>query len=148
MDRALVVTEASENAKHLTREAGEWADGVGADLVMLHVTTEEAYENDRQNLEQIAGGPGTYSASKARTGARQFAANVAHEVLDDLDVEFDPVGAIGEKRDRILDIAERRDCDYVFLTGRKRSPAGKAIFGDTTQSIILNFDGTVVVKTD
>jgi len=31
----------------------------------------------------------------------------------------------------------------VFLTGKKRSPTGKAVFGDRSQAIILNFDGPV-----
>jgi hypothetical protein len=35
----------------------------------------------------------------------------------------------------------------VFLAGRKRSPTGKALFGDQTQAVILDFDGAVTVIT-
>jgi len=35
----------------------------------------------------------------------------------------------------------------VFVRGRRRSPTGKAVFGDTAQAVILNFDGFVTVAT-
>lgn len=148
MDRALVVTEPSEHAKRLTREAGELAAGVGAELVVVHVTTDEEYESNLDQLRQVTGQSDAFGVGRARDGARQFAANVAHDVLADLDVEYDPVGVVGDKRDKILDLAQQRACDYIFLTGKDRSPTGKAIFGDTAQSVILNFDGTVVVHTE
>ena len=148
MDKALVVTEPSESAKELTREAGELAAGVGAELVVLHVTTDEEYEKNREQLQKVTGQSDAYGVSQARDGARQFADNVAHEVLGDLDVQYDPVGVVGDARDEILDLARQRNCDYIFLTGESRSPAGKALFGDTAQSVILNFEGTVVAHTE
>jgi nucleotide-binding universal stress UspA family protein len=45
----------------------------------------------------------------------------------------------------VLAEARHRGCDHVFVTGRKRSPAGKAIFGDVAQRIVLEFDGAVTV---
>ena len=48
MQRALVVVDASESAKALVREAGELAGGVGADLVLVHVTTREEYRERRR----------------------------------------------------------------------------------------------------
>lgn len=148
MEKALVVTEPSESAKNLTREAGELAAGVSAELVVLHVTSDEEYESNLEQFRKVTGQSDAYGVSQARDGARQFAANVAREVLDDLEVMYDSVGVIGEKHDVILNVAQRHDCDYIFLTGKERSPTGKALFGDTTQSVILNFNGTVVVYTE
>jgi nucleotide-binding universal stress UspA family protein len=46
----------------------------------------------------------------------------------------------------VLQVARRKDCDHVFLSGGKRSPAGKALFGDFAQSVLLGFDGYVTVR--
>ncbi|MUV56016.1 Universal stress protein family protein [Halogeometricum rufum] len=50
----------------------------------------------------------------------------------------------------ILDIASDLAVDHIVLGGRRRSPAGKAIFGSVTQRVILNADlpVTVVGMTD
>ncbi|MFC6724399.1 universal stress protein, partial [Halobium palmae] len=63
----------------------------------------------------------------------------------DLDVSYDVVAAVGDESDRIFEVAAERDCDHLFLSGRRRSPTGKALFGDRTQRALLNFDGPVTV---
>lgn len=148
MDRALAVVDAEESTKALVREAGELAAAVGAELVLLHVTTNEEYEDRRQTMEDIPDNRVRYSAKQALEGARQFADDIGHEVLDGVDVEYEAVGAVGDEQNQILKKAEEHDCDHLFIAGEKRSPAGKAIFGDLTQSVILNFDGPVTVVTE
>jgi nucleotide-binding universal stress UspA family protein len=147
MDRALAVVDASDVAKTLVREAGELAAGVGADLVLLHVTTEEDFEQRREDMEAIPDQSVSYSLGRAQEGARQFARDVANEVLDDVDVEYEVVGSVGARSDRILAIAAEEGCDHVFMAGRRRSPTGKAVFGDATQRVILDYDGAVTVIT-
>ncbi|WP_458207617.1 universal stress protein [Haladaptatus sp. NG-SE-30] len=148
MERALAVVEGSESAKDLVREAGELAAGVGAGLVLLHVTTNDEYEETRNSLERIPSIETSYTAGQALEGARHFAADIGREVLDEVDVEFEAVGRVGDERDKILDAAREHGCDHIFLAGRKRSPTGKALFGDRTQSVILDFDGAVTVVTE
>ena len=46
----------------------------------------------------------------------------------------------------LAEVAEANSCDYVFILGQRRTPAGKVIFGDTAQSVILNFNGYVVTR--
>jgi nucleotide-binding universal stress UspA family protein len=65
-----------------------------------------------------------------------------------MDVEFDTIGVVGHVKEDVIAVAEREGCDHVFIAGKRRSPSGKAIFGDVTQSIILNFDGMVTVMMD
>jgi nucleotide-binding universal stress UspA family protein len=43
----------------------------------------------------------------------------------------------------ILELTADVDADAIVMSGRKRSPAGKALFGSVTQSVIL--DATVPV---
>lgn len=147
MDRALAVVDASDAAKKLVREAGELAAGVDAGLVLVHVTTEEDYEDRREAMESIASYGASYSLDQAQEGARQFARDIAREVLDGIDVEYEVVGTVGNRSERILDIAAQEGCDHVFMAGRKRSPTGKAVFGDATQRVILDYDGAVTVIT-
>ncbi len=149
MQRALAVVEPNEHSRKMVREAAELAAGVGAELVLLNVTTEEEFHDNQEQLsEASASGVGMYNIEKAQEGAQQYAQNVANELLSDLDVSVTPVGKLGERREEILSTAEEYDCDYVFITGRKRSPTGKALFGDDAQAIVLNFEGTVVIETE
>lgn len=148
MRNALVVVDAREGVERLTREAGKLAEGVGASLVLLHVTSNTEYEEDRRAMREIdAIEGGSYDVSQAGEGAREFAQDLGRELLADLDVEFEPVGKVGDKYDRIVETAREHDCDHVFIAGRRRSPSGKAIFGDVAQQVILNFDGPVTILT-
>lgn len=147
MERAIAVVEASDSAKSLVREAGELAAGVGAELLLLHVTTEDEYSDRRESMASIPDLDVNYTLDEAQDGARTFAKDIGRDVLDDVDIETEPIGRVGEKGDEVLHLADTRDADHIFLAGRKRSPTGKAIFGDVTQRIILEFDGAVTVVT-
>ena len=69
----------------------------------------------------------------------------AREHLEDHDVEHTLLEESGDTVEDILSMADRYDVDAIVLGGRKRSPAGKAIFGSVTQSVILEADRPVVV---
>ena len=145
MERALVVIEAKEATKELVREAGKLAAGVDAELLLLHVTTEDEFQDRKSTFESIADFDADYGVENARQGAEQFARKVGREVLDG--VEFSALGRIGQPQEVILKTADERDVDHIFIHGRQRSPTGKAVFGDLAQAIILNFDGPVTVTT-
>ncbi|MCG1002674.1 MULTISPECIES: universal stress protein [Halobacterium] len=147
MDRAIAVVEASDSAKALVEEAGELAAGVGAELLLTHVTTDAEYAERRESMMSVPSLDVNYTVDDALDGAEKFANDVGRDVLDDVAVDYEPVGRLGEKGDEVLALADERDADHIFLAGRKRSPAGKAIFGDVTQRIILEFDGAVTVVT-
>lgn len=146
MKRALAVVEAKEATKDLVAEAGKLAKGVDAELFLLHVTTEEEFQDRRSTLENVAGLDTEYNVDNARSGAEQFARKVGKEALDD-SVDFKAMGRIGEPQETILNTAQQHDIDHIFIHGKQRSPTGKAVFGDTAQAIILNFDGPVTVTT-
>ncbi|WP_227378758.1 universal stress protein [Haladaptatus halobius] len=148
MERVLSVIEYNDRSKEMVREAGEIAAAIGAELVVLHVTSEEEFHDNQEQLnDSLASDTTMYSVEKAQEGAKQYAHDQSIELLGDLNVDVTPAGALGERRDEILSVANDHGCDFIFITGQKRSPTGKAIFGDDAQSIILNFDGSVVVRT-
>lgn len=143
MERALVVIDGRTGDEQLLEEAGELAAGVNGDLVVLSITPEEEYQGRRQSRKRAGGH--THSIDQATEDARQKAESLARQVLGDLDIEYESVGSVGEPTDRILDVANNHGCDHVFLVGRRRSPTGKAIFGDIAQTVLLSFDGPVTV---
>ncbi|MGB9965938.1 universal stress protein [Halobacterium sp. CBA1126] len=147
MDRALAVIDPTDAAKDLLHEAGTLAAGVDADLVVIHVTTEDEYGGRREAMEAIPNSTADYTPHDAEEGAAEFAQDLADEILADLDVEYETAGYLGKKAEKTLDAAAEYGCDHIFLAGRKRSPTGKAIFGDATQKVILDYDHPVTVLT-
>ncbi|ELZ92667.1 universal stress protein [Haloferax sulfurifontis] len=69
----------------------------------------------------------------------------ASEFLEDRGVEYDVNESSGDPAEVILEFAEEEDADLIVTAGRKRSPAGKALFGSVTQTVILNSDRPVMV---
>ncbi|MXR40915.1 universal stress protein [Halobaculum sp. WSA2] len=148
MDHALAVVGPTETAKTLTQEAGELAAGVDADLTLLYVADEDEYDEKRKQLAEVTRGNSTYSVGQAVEGARAYASDIGREVLDDVDIEYEAVGMVGERAETVLSEARRRGCDHLFISGRKRSPTGKALFGDDTQRVILESNVPVTVVTE
>lgn len=149
MQRALAVVDPTKSSKDLLRKAGAIAEAMDAELRILHVTSDSEYEEDRKAMEELASTDyGRYDIGQAEAGARQFASDLAADVLGDSDVTYEPLGRIGDKANAVLSTIEKYDCDHVFIAGRKRSPTGKAIFGDAPQRIILNADVPVTITTE
>ncbi|MFO8116276.1 MAG: universal stress protein [Halorubrum sp.] len=51
----------------------------------------------------------------------------------------------GDPADTIVEVAAELDVDSVTMSGRRRSPTGKMLFGSTTQSVLLGADRPVTV---
>jgi len=79
------------------------------------------------------------------TATRVGSVKRVKEHLDEHDIESSIIEDSVETVDSILRYAENKGVDEIVLGGRKRSPAGKAIFGSVTQSVILNTDLPVTV---
>lgn len=79
---------------------------------------------------------------------RVQAVNAAKEFLKEQNIEVRVDGRGGEASSTIARVAEEINADSIFVGGPKRSPAGKALFGSVTQSIILNASTPVMVTID
>lgn len=69
----------------------------------------------------------------------------AERILEEAGIEAEKRREHGEPSEVILEVAEEIDSDSIAVSGRKRSPAGKAIFGSVTQSLLLSADRPVIV---
>lgn len=148
MDQILAVVEPTDTAKELLNEVGAIAEAVDADLLLIHVTTALEYSTRRKERESPLSRSETYTREEAQEGATQLARDIGREILSEFDVEYEAAGYLGDRAEKTIEAAEQHNCDHIFLTGRQRSPAGKALFGDATQKVVLNFDGRVTVSTD
>jgi len=54
----------------------------------------------------------------------------------------------GDPAETITDVAEELDVDNITMSGRRRSPTGKMLFGSTAQSVLLAADRPVTVILD
>jgi nucleotide-binding universal stress UspA family protein len=97
------------------------------EVVVLHVFTETG---DEDSTEQV---------DKVDTVTR------AVDVLSGHGIEHRTVGVRGRPTAEILDHATELEPDTVALGGRKRSPAGKILFGSVTMEVLRNTDIPVVV---
>ena len=79
--------------------------------------------------------------------AAKFASHLASEHLNNMSYEV--IGEVldaDNHADRILEFATTHACDYIYMTGKRRSPTGKALFGNRAQQVLLNFNGYVTVQ--
>lgn len=68
------------------------------------------------------------------------------EHLDKAGVEVTLAEQSGDPPTEILDYAAENDSDLICLAGRKRTPAGKVLFGSVTQNVILGTEKPVIVS--
>ncbi|QLG29948.1 universal stress protein (plasmid) [Halorarum halophilum] len=154
MQPFLVVVDSTEPHERLVREAGRVAAATGTPLVLLSWLTEDRLEEDTDTLQAMKDALQTsFETNDARELAAQFVRETANEEFTNIgdSVEYDVITIVADESDladEVLRVAEERGCGHIYVAGRQRSPTGKALFGDTAQRVILNFDGLVTVLTE
>jgi nucleotide-binding universal stress UspA family protein len=67
------------------------------------------------------------------------------EFFEERGIEYEVTESSGDPATAIMETADEADADLVVVGGRKRSPAGKALFGSVTQDVILSAGRPVMV---
>ncbi len=149
MPRALTIVEDTDRERDLLERAKAFAAGESTDLVVAALATPAQLDKIESTLDAIGRVEHTsYDESDVLEGVSGNVDDLASEILEPT-VDYALETVIAETDDQaeaIIALAERTGCDHVFLPGARRSPTGKAVFGDRTQGVILNFDGFVTVS--
>lgn len=142
----LAAIDENSASKEVVSIAYDLATTYDDTLVVMHVIPEEDYEAHRESLKNTSG-LSSFSVSQEEKGAERFVRRFVDEAVEDVDVErVEPRGRVGDAASEILAEADSVDPRYLVVGGRRRSPTGKALFGDTAQRILLNADCPVVTK--
>lgn len=138
----------AERSKQTVTIAHDLAAAYDDKLVAVHVVPEEDYDEHKASIEEIPDFT-DFSLSQEEESAKRFARRFLDETVENVDPEMvEARGRVGDVAGEILAEAERVDPRYLVIGGRRRSPAGKAIFGNTAQKILLNAHCPVVTKMD
>jgi nucleotide-binding universal stress UspA family protein len=151
MDKILTIVGPSETDFELLEEAGAIAAAADVEVIILSLVIEDS---DYASVDRIQSWKNEDTEGGARGPpaevAAQFAASAGTDILEPLGVSYTVIGeSVEDTRPsvKIIDIAENHGCDHVYVANRSRSPAGKALFGEIAQSVILGFNGFVTVRT-
>lgn len=71
--------------------------------------------------------------------------DAARDRLDAAGISVSARREHGDPAEEILAVAAAVDADAIVMSARRRSPAGKALFGSTTQSVLVSADRPVTV---
>lgn len=71
-------------------------------------------------------------------------AKAAHNALEDAGIGVDLAERSGDAAAQIVRFAESEGVDAIAIAGRGRTPAGKAVFGSVSQSVMLDSDIPVI----
>jgi nucleotide-binding universal stress UspA family protein len=139
----LAAVSATRKPDPVVDTAHDLADAYGAELHVLYVMPDETFETRQSELS--SGDNRNYFLDNAVSDAEEYAEEIIEATLEDYDDgRVIPRGEVGDPTEMILALAADIDARYIVVGGRKRSPVGKALFGSTTQSLLLDADRPVV----
>ncbi|KAB1197361.1 MULTISPECIES: universal stress protein [Haloferax] len=124
----------TERVDRLVEETIDVAGPTGATVVVSHVFTKEEYNEALDNLEFDVTAEEVSGDDVAR---RHSTVRKVAEKLEDADITYEVRGPVGDHVDKLVELAKEVDADRLLVGGRKRSPAGKAVFGSLAQAVML-----------
>lgn len=142
----LAAIDENERSRQVVEIAYDLALAYDDELIALHVVPNETFESHRESLQAVPGFE-DFSVSQQASSAREIARRFVRHSLDDVDWDRVEVrGRVGSVTEKILAEATAVEPRYLVISGRRRSPTGKAIFGNTAQDILLSAECPVVSK--
>jgi nucleotide-binding universal stress UspA family protein len=137
--KTIVLAVDGEDPDLTDRLAATTADIAGpadAEVVVTHVLDESEYRDARDRLNFADGTEVTPTTiARRNVGVRKLA-----DELERAGLESTTYGRLSDgtsKGERLAEVAEDVGADMVVVGGRRRSPTGKALFGSTSQDVLL-----------
>ncbi|RRJ27673.1 universal stress protein [Halocatena pleomorpha] len=124
----------AERAESLAETVVDIAGPAGGAVTLTHVFTTDEFETVRSQLGYGADSP----VDPDEVARRHATTRSIKTELTAADVEHSVRGSVGPHGASIVEIATEIDAGLIIVGGRKRSPAGKAVFGSTAQEVLLN----------
>lgn len=144
MDSILVPTTSHVGwARDVARLAIETEAGTETTATVLHVFEDEEVETTKSNLDL----PPAEEITLDELAARKKGVAVTVDAFEAAGIATEVRGrrSDDDPAETIVSMADAETVDRIYLYSRKRSPAGKAVFGSTLQRVLLNASRPVVV---
>lgn len=141
MADVLIVQTDDTIDRRLLEAAATYLRGTDKEAVLCLAFDKSRIQND---LQRRARPDRTFE--EMRRTARENAESNANAVFGE-QIPYTIRETVGSLPDDVMELADELGCEHLFVSGKQRSPAGKALFGDVAQSLILDFDGPVTVLT-
>jgi|SRR6056297_347637 len=141
----IAAVDRSERAKEAVSEAVKIADAFGDAVHVVHVLSKSEFlELERAEVNKSGR---AVEMDRIREHAAELAEKASSEAVDEdgLPVDVEYVGLVGDAVTRIVQYADDRDARYIVVGPHKKSPTGKALFGSTSQQVLLSANCPVVV---
>lgn len=134
----VAAVDRSERSSVVIEEAGELAEAFDEPVHVVHVlTTSEFVDMGRTSVKE--------RDQVDMKSVRNVATEIADEAASHLDWPYETVGLMGNPAQKVVEYAIENEARYIVTAGRKRSPAGKALFGSVAQSIVIESECPVVM---
>lgn len=131
-DTILVTIRDVGDHQALLKAVLDVAEPTDATVVLAKAYDEEEYEQRVDELD-FEGQPMTDQVAQRNETVRD-----AETVLREAAIEYEVRGVVGEEGDALIELAKTIDADLVYVQGKGKTPTGKALFGSTAQTILLN----------
>ena len=126
--------DAEGRTEELTAAVLDVAVPADATVVLLHVFSQAAYEDGVREAGYDPEDPPPVHTLATRLES----VDTLSQRFEEADLEYRVRGEIGSVTDSIIRTVEETDSDLLFVSGRRRSPTGKAVFGSTAHRLMMN----------
>lgn len=118
----------------LARAVLQVAKPTGASVVLTHGFTGDQFKEIAAELDYTKATEEDIDPILDRHASVQY----FEDLFDEHGVDYEVRGFVGDVSDKIIALADEMAADRVVLSGHTRSPVGKAVFGSTSQRVLLD----------